>query len=207
MKANLKQTLCPNHLQVPESPPWLLSKDRPKDTQKALQWLRGWVSPQTIHREFTELQNYSNTSNACAACTKESIRCFHPRPTICDKIKELKRRRIYKPFIFILMLHFLSEFNLTSIWQPYIIQVLNAMGTPINPYLVTIVSSAISLVAGVTLLLTVKKLGRRKLYLTSISVATVCCFGLGKSIRHSQDLYSPQRWLTPSLFKTVRIAL
>lgn len=30
-----------------------MSNERPKDAQKDLQWLRGWVSSQAVHKEFT----------------------------------------------------------------------------------------------------------------------------------------------------------
>lgn len=86
---------------VPESPSWLLLKDRPQDAQKSLQFLRGWVSPQTIHDEFTKLQKYSENSSSCIACTKQSIKCQHPKPTFCDKIKEIKRKRTLKPFLLV----------------------------------------------------------------------------------------------------------
>lgn len=167
-----------NSVQVPESPPWLLSKDRPNDAQRSLQFLRGWVPHQAVHKEFSELQSNRESSNACAACAKESPRCYHPKPTFYDKIKEFKRSRIWKPLIFILLLHILGEFNLISIWQPYIIQVLIALGSPISPNLMTVINSSMSFLAGICLVLTVKKFGRRKLYLTSLFVATICSIGL-----------------------------
>lgn len=152
--------------QVVESPFWLLSKDRSKDAQKSLQWLRGWVTPQTIHKEFMELQRFSYESNACATAT------------FCDKIKELKRKRNIKPSILCFTLYFFYQFSLTTVWQPYIIQVLNALGTPINASLVTIVSSSLGIAASIVLISTIKLFGRRKLYLSMIMTVAICSFGL-----------------------------
>lgn len=156
----------------------MLSKDRRKDAQASLKWLRGWVPAQTIHQEFSDLQNYSDTANACSVCAKEAIKCYHPKPTFCDKLKELRRKRILKPCILIFCIQIFGGFSGMSVWQPYIIQVLNALGTPINPNLVTVIGSIISMVACIFLLLAVKKFGRRKLYLTSILVISLCFVGL-----------------------------
>lgn len=164
--------------QIPESPFWLLSKDRPKDALKSLQWLRGWVSPLTVHKEFTELQNYSNTSNACVSCTKQAIRCYHPKPTFCDKIKEFKRRRNILPFILVISMQFFGIFSGSNVLDPYIIQILTALGTPIKPSFATVLISFSGIMATITLLSIVKKVGRRKIYLTSILVLGLCCLGL-----------------------------
>lgn len=164
--------------QVPESPHWLLSKDRVRDAQKSLQWLRGWVSPQTVHKEFTELQNYSNTSNACASCTKESIRCYHSKPTFFDKIRALKERRNVRPLILVFSLQILANFSGSSVWEPYIIQVLNALGSPIKPSLASILISWVGILGCLFLLLVVKKFGRRKTFLITIIILVICCFGL-----------------------------
>lgn len=163
---------------MPESPSWLLSKNRTDDAQKSLQWLRGWVSPQKIHNEFTELQNYSRLSSACIACVKQSIKCEHPKLTFLDKINEIKRKRTLKPIILVFALHFFYEFCGIIVWQPYIIQVLKAFGTPINANLATVISAALGISASIFLLSTVKTLGRRKLYLTSTFLVMLCSFGL-----------------------------
>lgn len=40
---------------VPESPYWLLAKDREDKAKKSLSWLRGWVSFDKIEKEFAEI--------------------------------------------------------------------------------------------------------------------------------------------------------
>lgn len=42
---------------VPESPHWLLLKNRPDDARKSLAWLRGWVPVERIEEEFKGIQN------------------------------------------------------------------------------------------------------------------------------------------------------
>lgn len=41
---------------VPESPHWLLLKNRTDDARKSLAWLRGWVSIDRIEIEFRSIQ-------------------------------------------------------------------------------------------------------------------------------------------------------
>lgn len=148
------------------------------DAQKSLQWVRGWVTPQTVHKEFDELHNYTIASNACSKCAKQSIKCLHARPTILDKIKELKRRRNVRPMILMFLLQFFGIFNCSYVWDAYIVQVVNAFGTPLKPSYATVMTSGMGVVGSLFLGLTVKKLGRRPIYLTTTMVLALCSFGL-----------------------------
>lgn len=165
---------------MPESPSWLLSKGRTNDAQKSLQWLRGWVDESAIRKEFTKLQNYNSVSNACQLCAEQSIRCYHDRPKFCDKIKEIKRRRNIRPLIFIACLHICLGFNGSVVLEPYNIQVFKALGAPFQANMVSVLASGFGLVGGIFFTMTVKKLGRRKLYLTALFVIAVCCIGISK---------------------------
>lgn len=169
-------------IQITESPSWLLSKGRVVDAQKSLQWLRGWVSAETVHKEFEELQHYAITSNACAICAKQSIECSHAKPTILDKIKEIKRQRNIRPMVLIVLLQFFGIFNGSNVWDAYIVQVLNTLGTPLNPSYATIIASGMGVAGSLFLGVTVKKLGRRPIYLTASAVLALCCFGLSMCV-------------------------
>lgn len=178
MRLQQKQWIFEWTLKVPESPMWLLSKDRSKDAEKSLQWLRGWTTPGTVRKEFTELQNYSEISNACASCARQSIKCIHPRPTFCDKLKELRRKRSLKPFILIVCLQFFVEFSGIMVWMPYIIQVLKAHGIPMQANVATVVLSGIGFFAHICLLLTVNIFGKRKICLGATAVVVFSCIGM-----------------------------
>lgn len=164
---------------MPESPSFLLARDRPKEAEAALQWLRGWVSPSVIHNEFTELQEFSRVSNACTDCSKRAIKCFHPAPSFWEKIKEIRRKRNAKPFALCFGLYFLYQFSLVTVWQPYIIQVLKALGTPLDANLVTLINASLGTIGSTLLMLSIRRIGRRKIYLTAIMIVTICSFGLG----------------------------
>lgn len=118
--------------QVPETPLWLLSKDRTNDALKSLQWLRGWVAPKAVEEEFKSLMHYNKRSNSCNECIKMDLECHHPRPTILDKIKELSRKRTLKPFLLVLALFFIAQFSGIQAMRPFTVQIMKAYNVPID---------------------------------------------------------------------------
>lgn len=119
--------------QIPETPLWLLSKDRETDALKSLQWLRGWVSPKAVENEFNGLVRYNEVSKSCAKCVKAELKCTHPPPTIREQFKELLRKRNLKPFFLLSFAFFIAQFNGMFAMRPYIVQILKAYGIPVSP--------------------------------------------------------------------------
>lgn len=117
---------------MPETPLWLLSKDRSNDALKSLQWLRGWVAPKAVEQEFQSLVEYNKRSDSCNECIKKNLECHHPKPTIIDKIKELSRKRTLKPFLLVMTLFFLSQFSGIAAMRPYTVQIMKAYNVPID---------------------------------------------------------------------------
>lgn len=154
-----------------------MSKNRHEKALKSLQWLRGWVSPEMVRDEYHHLKNYCMLSKACNKCTKQPMDCNHTE-SLEDKLKQLSRRRIFKPFILIMTLEFFTQFCGVMSWRPYIIQILKAYAIQMNPSLVTIIMSALGFTARLFLLLIIKVIGKRRIYLVSSLVTFLCCFGL-----------------------------
>lgn len=163
---------------MPETPIWLLSKNRQKNALKSLQWLRGCVTPETVHGEYQQLQQYSIVSNACVKCAKQTIKCEH-KENFNDKLKQITRKRIIKPFILITTLQFFLQFCAINSWRPYMIQILNAYAVPPNGWMVVL--SLLGFAGRLTLLPILKAMGKRRIYLTSSVVTFLCCFGLSWS--------------------------
>lgn len=162
---------------APETPIWLLSKNRTKEALKALQWLRGCVTPETVHEEYQDLQNYSIKSKTCNQCEKLTIKCDH-KERWNDKIKQISRRRIVKPFILITTLQIFLQFCAINTWRPYTIQILNAYDIRWNANVTTVIMSLVGFFGRLCVLPVLKTLGKRRIYLFSSILTCICCFGL-----------------------------
>lgn len=174
-------------LLIPETPIWLLSKNRQKKAMKSLKWLRGCVKSETVNDEYQQLQKYSIMSAACVNCSKQSntsIKCEH-KESFNDKFKQITRRRIVKPFVLITTLQFFLQFCAINSWRPYIIQILNAYTVPWDANMTTVVLGSLGFAGRFCLLPTIKMMGKRKLYLLSSVVTSLCCFGLSWSLLQS----------------------
>lgn len=115
------------------------------------------------------------------------MKCDHTE-VLEDKLKQLSLRRIFRPFILIVTLDFFTQFYSVMSWRPYIIQILNAYAIRMN-----IIMSTLGFAARFSLLLIIKVVGKRRIYLASSTFTCLCCFGLSWS-------YS---FLTPFLFVTI----
>lgn len=131
-KSREKKLKISVHLQIPDSPQWLLSKNRAKDAQKSLCWLRGWVPIETVAHEFYDLQRHSERSKSCNSCVQRNLQCSHPLPSLAEKFAELKRKRAIKPFAIVITLFFLSQFTGILCMRAFMVQVLKAYDCPIQ---------------------------------------------------------------------------
>lgn len=71
-------------MQAPETPVWLLAKNRESDALKSLCYLRGWTTAEHVKEEFDLLLEYSKDFKKCIICmntdTKvEEKTCEHDR--------------------------------------------------------------------------------------------------------------------------------
>lgn len=147
-----------------------------------MQWLRGWVPADSVHVEFTRLQNHiASVQNACVFCAEQPVRCRHVKATFSDKIHELRQKRTLKPFILANSLSVFMEFCAVIVMRPYMIQIVKAYGIPLDAHLTATILSFISIIGNCCFLVCVKLFGKRPLYLSSTFVAILCYFGLSET--------------------------
>lgn len=183
---------------------------------KSLQWLRGWVSPAAVSDEFKDLQRYSAMSSSCLNCEKLVTKCEHPPPTLWEKLKDVGRQRTLKPFILIALQCFIMQFCGIFAMRPYIVQVnihnhwrvrgsiwkslnglwqiLNAYGVPLDANVTTVYLGLLGIFANIGLLATVKRFGKRKIYLWSMVPTFLSCIGLSEYFMRST--YSENKSIT-----------
>uniref|UniRef100_A0AAG5D5T8 Major facilitator superfamily (MFS) profile domain-containing protein n=1 Tax=Anopheles atroparvus TaxID=41427 RepID=A0AAG5D5T8_ANOAO len=164
---------------VPETPMWLLSKDRADDALKSLQWLRGWVSPKAVEEEFQEMKRYSLNSAKCAICVKTSVStCQHPPLTEWMKLKELTRKRNLRPFVLVMLFFVFGQLSGLTGMRPYLVQIFQAYGVPLDANWATVSTGLLGLLANIVCMVSIKFVGKRRLALTSMAVTALSCISL-----------------------------
>lgn len=121
-------------VKIPETPCWLLSRNRRADALQSLQWLRGWVSPQHVDKEFTEITRYMDqTRKRCDSCQNtDSIMCQHSVSRL-KLWQDMLLPSTYRPFLLTMLVFMTCQFNgLVSI-RPYLVQIFQTFGFPLDP--------------------------------------------------------------------------
>lgn len=121
----------PIFAQIPETPHWLLQHRRPDDALASLQWLRGWVQPPAVQKEFNDLINYVRTSNACLPCQRSGSQCSH-RTGCLSKATELWNGNVLRPFGLVVMCFVIVQSNGIAAIKPFLVQVFQIFGVPMN---------------------------------------------------------------------------
>lgn len=124
--------------QIPETPCWLLSKNRRADALKSLQWLRGWVPADAVLSEFNEIVRCSEMSNACKECRIANTKCQHPPPSVGEKMHDLVQIGTRRPFYLLTMAFFVTQFSGLSAIRPFLVQIFQAFAVPMDPNLATV---------------------------------------------------------------------
>lgn len=153
--------------QIPETPQWLLSKNRVKEAENSLCWLRGWAPREVVAEEFNQLKEHSERSKSCNLCIKQNVKCAHPLPTLAEKFAELKRKQTLKPFAIIISLFFISQFSGVWSMRPYIVQIFKAYESPISPDNAAAINSFSDNMSNVAFICLVRFTGKRRLYLAA----------------------------------------
>lgn len=119
-------------------------------------------------------------SASCESCVKASATCTHPPPTLVDKFKDMTKKRTLKPFALVTFLFLLMQFTAMFAMRPYIVQVLKAHGILLDANLTTTIIAVIGILANVCIVLFIRSMGKRRIYLYSMIGNFLTCFGLSK---------------------------
>lgn len=160
---------------MPETPQWLITKNRLPAAEKALTWLRGWTSKEDVAEEFQELQRYSQRSKSCRHCIEQNETCNHPLPTLKEKMFELTRMPTLKPLFLVTSLFVFAEFTGITGMHPYLAPIFKAYDIPIAPDLALTIIAIMMNFANLTNLCVIRFTGKRPLYLTMLFVLLLCC--------------------------------
>lgn len=159
---------------MPETPQWLLSKNRTTEAEKSLYWLRGWVSSEIVRQEFNDMKRHSERSKSCYECIKQNLECTHPLPTLNEKFAELKRKSTLKPFFIVFAMFFLSQFTGILSMRPFFIQIFKAYDSPIQPDVLTTIMSMFDNFTIIVFMLLIPLMGKRRIFLFYLTLVLAC---------------------------------
>lgn len=147
---------------------------------KSLQWLRGWVKPLTVQKEYLHLREFSKSIRTCAECQQSNIKCNHLKTSYIRNIQSLAQKRIQKPFLLCISMEIFLQFSALLAMRPYIIQIFKAYGIQLDANLVAVYMSIVSNISCLCLIFSIKAIGKRRLYLGSSVTCSLLCFALGE---------------------------
>lgn len=176
---NLPKNPFPS-IQIPETPIWLLSKRRESDAMQSLQWLRGWVQPAAVEKEFQQLCEFNKSIQTCDDCQRKDKQCDHLESSYMSKVKSMAEKYIQKPLILCGLTEVFLQLSVLLANRPYIIQIYKAVGMPVDASSMAVYMTILSNSACLCLIFLIKFAGKRPLFLASMVASALLSFGLGK---------------------------
>lgn len=148
---------------IPDDSVFFSVRGRFKESEHALCWLRGWVSPLQVQDEFQAL---------CEAVQQPA--------DDTDSQKEVlwrlyTKRTFYLPFILVSTAFFIGSFGGTSTLQTFAVVIFAKLKAPIDKYTAAVFLGVAQLVGTIICVIVIHFMGKRRLSFLSV-IGTGLCF-------------------------------
>ncbi|XP_050530608.1 facilitated trehalose transporter Tret1-like isoform X2 [Daktulosphaira vitifoliae] len=178
-------------LMTPDSPVWLLTRDKSEKARRMLRKLRGWAPRENCESEFQEMIVYTSVDY--------DDKDDNDNQTI-STWKLLKQPNVLRPFR-LLIFYFIFANTLSSVqYNPYLVQVLTKFGAPVNIEWTITFSVMLSISGGILTIFTVHISGKRLLTLVTLMVSSLCYILVGSIGMFNPMMEPTKSWIVMILF-------
>lgn len=147
---------------VPESPHWLILKNKVEEAKKSLMWLRGWQSSfDGVKKEFDELNKNLTMRESSAESQEKTWKSF-------------TRRTFLLPYFICSLAFFIGHFSGMTTLQTYAVPIFAQLKAPIDKYFATMLLGIVELAGTAICVSLVKFVGKRKLTFFSTFGCSFC---------------------------------
>ncbi|XP_047353509.1 facilitated trehalose transporter Tret1-like isoform X1 [Vespa velutina] len=149
----------------PETPSYLISRNRPDKARKALQQFRD--NNYNIDQEMEVLEEFSNKNNLKRLTGLREI------------VSALLKPNALKPYALLFIYFLIYQFSGTNVITFYAVEIFNDSGTTINKYLAAVILGIVRLISTIVACIACRRCGRRLLTMVSSVGCGLSMIGLG----------------------------
>lgn len=165
---------------MPETPSWLASKGRLRQSEKSLRILRGLPRKGTIANSDLQLELEFLREKSTAAKISQT-------ENICDKFR---KPEVYKPFAIMLGCFAFQQLSGIFVVIVYAVQLSKAAGVGINPFLCAVGIGTARAIAHLLIGFIMDAFGQRRPAMFSSFSMSLCMFGIAAYVNSSTIAYS-----------------
>ncbi|XP_050441690.1 facilitated trehalose transporter Tret1-like [Adelges cooleyi] len=173
-------------LMTPDSPIWLLTRDKSEKAHHMLSKLRGWVPNEKCVNEFHEMVVYTTVE------TSDKM-----KPTSIWKL--LLQPNVLRPFRLLIFYFLFTNILSGAQYTPYLVEVFTKFGVQNVEWTITIYV-ALSTTGGILTIFAVNRCGKRMMTLSTLLVGSVCYTAIGFIGTSNPTLEPAKSWTILVLF-------